>query len=569
LIAWLRRHPRTAIASGAALAVAAAGLLVFASLSGRPRQIFSFEPRAPEQLPDGVGIAGTATFDRSSYAIGDVLTFTIRVLYRGERVDPELDAFKRTVSVSPFERRGQTERLEPLPGGVTEYVLRYTLQAVNVEPHTTYELTPLVLYYSTGDNPDAELQALRVQPARVHIGGYYPPDVSATPLQALKGEIRDPAGLRRAVMVASGVLLLGLTGLLLWRAARRRRDTELSEPERLWHVFQALDRTASGRREYLVACEQLFTRLLDARARVSPRAFWSGADPHDGMWKDAAARARDIFSRIYQPEAPTDDDTRSATTLLEGLFSSTVAEERLRREQVPSTLGRLRRQPAVLAVSGLFVLLSAAMLVLAARPDLWFPDRMARYNQAVELAEDGGKLVEAAGEFSSIGEDTTDPVVGAAALYNAGTLAASSTLSIPPGPGQEELNSVLFQEHLSLTAMFHELDEGQRLATVEMLSRRAEALTQAEVDLKAAIRIDPGEEDISRNLEVVIKHRQAVLESLKEFLEAQQFEPGEGRKPTDEMSESLVDVLKMMELPAEQVEDAAKDNTGYHVRERF
>jgi hypothetical protein len=569
LISWLRRHPRTAIALVAAASVAAAGLLVFASLSGRPRQIFSFEARALEPLPDGVGIAATATFDRASYAIGDLLTYTVRILYRGELVDPELDAFKRTISVSPFERRALDERHESLAGGVIEHVLQYALQAVNVEPHTTYNLGPLVLYYSTERTPEAELQALRIEPARVHIGGYYPADVSTTPLQAVRGEIRDPMRLRQAGMAASGTLLLALTGLLLWRAGRRRPRTALSEPERLWQEFHGLDRGSLGTRDHLVSCEHLFTRLLQVRARVSPRAFWSGVDPQEAFWKDAALRGREIFSRIYQSERLTDDDDVRATALLNELFSSTVAEERLRREQVPSAVSRLRRQPVVLAASGLFVVLAAGMLILAARPDLWFPDRMARYNQAVRLAEGEGKLVEAASEFSAIGEATVDPVLGAAALYNAGTLAADASLSAPLGPGQEELNSVLFQEHLSLTAMFHELDEGQRIATVEMLSRRAEALMQAEVDLKAAIRIDPGEEDISRNLEVVIKHRQAVLESLKEFLEARQFEPGEGRKPTDEMSESLVDVLKMMELPAEQVEDAAKDNTGYHVRERF
>jgi hypothetical protein len=569
LISWLRRHPRISIALAAVAPVAAAGVLVFASLSGRPRPIFSFEPRQLERLPDGVGIAGTATFDRASYAIGDLLTYTVRILYRGELVDPELDAFKRTISVSPFERRALDERHESVAGGVTEYVLQYALQAVSVEPHTTYDLGPLVLYYSTEQTPDAELQALRIEPARVHIGGYYPADVSATPLQALRGEIRDPRRLRQAVMIASGTLLLALTALLLWRAVRRRRQTELSEPERLWQEFHGLDRAALGTRNYLVSCERLFTRLLQARARVSPGAFWSGVDPQEALWKDAASRGRELFSRIYQSDPLTDEDGERATTLLDELFSSTVAEERLRREQVPSAFGRLRRQPIVLAAGGLFVVLAAAMLVLAARPDLWFPDRMARYNRAVRLAEGERKLAEAAGEFSAIGEATADPVLGAAAFYNAGTLTANASLSAPLGPGQEELNSVLFQQQLSLTAMFHELDEGQRIATVEMLSRRAEALMQAEVDLKAAMRIDPGDEDTSRNLEVVIKHRQAVLDSLKEFLEAQQFEPGEGRKPTDEMSESLVDVLKMMELPAEHVEDAAKDNTGYHVRERF
>jgi hypothetical protein len=33
--------------------------------------------------------------------------------------------------------------------------------------------------------------------------------------------------------------------------------------------------------------------------------------------------------------------------------------------------------------------------------------------------------------------------------------------------------------------------------------------------------------------------------------------------------ETLIDVLKRMELPAEHVEDAGKDDRGYHVMEHF
>jgi hypothetical protein len=555
----------------AAAAIGAAGVLVLASMAGWPRQVFHFEqPRPPEELPADARIAGWASFDRDSYAIGDTTTFQVRILYRDELVEPDFDTFRRSISISPFDRRAVTERRRALPGGATEHVLEYALQGVSVEPHSTYRLNPLVLYYSNEAAPDTELQAVRIQPPPVYIGGHYPPDVSTTPLLRLKGQIRDPTVIRQTVMGISGGLLLVLAGLLLWRFGRRRRQTELSEPERLWQRFHELDPGSQSPRDWLVSCEHIFTQLLHSRGGVSPRAFWSGVDPAEQFWKDAAVSGRAAFGRIYRPEPLTDEDVGHGQALLERLFSSTVAEERLRREQEPSAFTRLRRQPAVVTVSGLFVALAAAMLILAAQPALWLSKGVAQYNQAVHLAQDDGKKLEAAGEFTALGENVADVAVRAAALYNSATITADLGLAGGPPRYQNALNEVLFQEHLSLVTMFHELEEGDRLEVLEALSKRGEALRQAEVDLKSAIRTDPLDESISRNLEIVVKHRKAVVDSLMEYLAAQEggVEPGVSPEASKE-KETLIDVLKRMELPAEHVEDAGKDDRGYHVMEHF
>lgn len=567
----IRQHPWAITALVAAICIASGALAVYASWTGQPRQIFGFEAPPPAELAPGVAIAGSASFDRDSYAIGAPVIFRVRLLYRRDLVEPDLDSFKRSINLSPFERRAVTERQQTLAGGVTEYVLEYAMQGVSVEPHGTYQMNPLVVYYTSEKGRGAGVQTLRIPPRAVHIGGYYPADVSAIPLQEQKGEIRDYPRARQAVTGVSGVVLLATAGFLLWRAGRRRPDAELSHAERLWRTFHDVPRGSMSSRAYLVSCELIFTQLLHARTAVSPRAFWSGVNPQEPAWAEAAATARVLFSRAYRPDPPLDDDVARSAALLDELFSSTVAEERLRREQSPSTLYRLKQQPAILGVSGALIGFAAFMLVLSARPDMWFSDRLARYNLAVRLAEERPRVMEAAEEFSAIGESLEDGIVKAAALYNSATLRATLSLAAGPAERQEELNTVLFQPGRSLYEMFHELDEGQRVETVDMLSRRAEALGNAEVDLKTAIRANPQDEDIGRNLEIVIKHRKAVHDSLVEFLAGQEgaFAPGEGRESADELAESLIDVLKMMQLPAEHVEDAGKDDTGYHVRERF
>jgi hypothetical protein len=275
------------------------------------------------------------------------------------------------------------------------------------------------------------------------------------------------------------------------------------------------------------------------------------------------------FARTYQPEPPGNEDAERGGALLDELFSATVREVRLRREQEPSAFSRLRQQPGVLVASVTFAVLAIAILVLAAAPALWLSDGMARYNEAVRIANNQDTRAEAAGHFAALGETSEGGVIKAASMYNAATLAATLSLTGTADTSDQDLNDVLFQEHLSLQALFHELDEGQRLAIVDMLSRRAEALGQAEMGLKSAIRTTPRDEDIARNLEIVVKHRKAVVDTLKEYLSGQGGELGRPLEPTDKLAESLIDVLKMMELPAEHVEDAGKDDTGYHVRERF
>jgi len=437
--------------------------------------------------------------------------------------------------------------------------VEYVLQGVSLEPHSTYQLNPLVIFYSSKRTAGDQLQSLRIQPPPIHISGYYPRDVSRIPLQGLKGEIRDPTRVRQALMGVSGGLILTLAVLLLWRSGRKRRQVELSEPERLWQDFHELNRASLDNRAYLLSCEKIFTHLLQSGSQVSPVRFWSGTEPEDTIWRDAAAQAHVLFSQIYRPLMPTDEDAERTTALLDEIFSSMVMEKRLQREKQPSVFSRLLQQPDVLAKSGIFAAFAALMLTLAAQPALWFSPGLARYNEAVRLVKDETTRMEGTFELSDL------------ALYNSATITANLGLSTETEAPQEELPAALFQENHSLVMMFHELNEGQRLEILEMLARRAESLRQAEVDLKTAVRANPYDQDIRRNLELVIKHRKAVVDALTEFFAYRdgQVELREGFEVSDDLLEAFIDLMKEMETPEEYAEDAGKDDRGYHILERF
>ncbi|MCH8095519.1 MAG: hypothetical protein IID53_00380 [Proteobacteria bacterium] len=234
-------------ALAAAGAVLAGGLVVGSSMMGWPSQLFRFTQAPPEALPEGTDIAGWASFDRDSYFIGETIRYRARILYRRDRIVPNLDTFMRSLPFFPFEKRQGFESTRGLDGDIEEYRLDYLLHGVKVEPPRTYQLDPAVVFYQPKTASAGQLQSIRIPTPAIHITEYYPRDISAIPLLALKGTIHDPARLRQWLIGVSGGILLAFAGFLPWWFARRRRADELSEPERLWREFHDIDRASAMR----------------------------------------------------------------------------------------------------------------------------------------------------------------------------------------------------------------------------------------------------------------------------------------------------------------------------------
>jgi hypothetical protein len=159
---YIQTHLLRAAVLAAFCTVLLGGLLVSASLSGWPPQIFRFAVEPPEELPEGTDIAGWATIDRDSYVVGEPIRYRARILYRPDRVAPDLDQFVRSLSFLPVEKRESFENLDSVGGGINEYTLEYILQGVDVSPHTSYQLDPVVLFYKQTDSSVRELLSLRL-----------------------------------------------------------------------------------------------------------------------------------------------------------------------------------------------------------------------------------------------------------------------------------------------------------------------------------------------------------------------------------------------------------------------
>ena len=554
-------------AVGAALA---SGLVVGASMTGWPKQIFRFTQAPPEALPKGTDIAGWASFDRDSYFIGETIRYRARILYRRDRIAPNLDTFMRSLPFFPFEKREGRETKRRLDGDIEEYRLDYVLHGVKVEPPRTYQLDPAVVFYQPKTTSTGQLQSIRIPTPAIHITEYYPRDVSAIPLLALKGTIHDPARFRQWLIGVSGGILLALAGFLLWWFARRRRADELSEPERLWREFHEIDRASGDARAYLLRCEKIFSRLLQTRTRTSPRALWAGDYPKDAFWQDAAAKAHRGLRDLYQRSSLSEDDVRRISGLLnlDAIFSSIVAEDRLRREKEPSFAARLRRQPRVLAAGGLCVVMAALMFVLAARPGVWLSPDVVRYNRALTALSGDIPLIEDSFTMSAVGNRVEDGTIKAAALYNAGTALAHLKESRDTPLREMELFEALFNNKASLVAYLDTPEE------IEQFLKSEKWLRQAEGNLQEAVRADLRDEDIRRNLELVIKRHRAVLGALRALFEASRGgaarKGAKGIKLKDSQRKAIVDVLNM-KWPDKFKDEKGegKKDKGYGVSEHY
>jgi hypothetical protein len=574
----IMRDPLRSVVIIALIVILITGFFIMAAWQGWPADAYQISEPMPTEMSSDSDIEGRAWFDKQSYFMGEVATFDLRVRFREGSVEPDFDTFRNYISFQPFEQRKTTSTVSNIGGGIQEYRLRYELQAMGSKLSGSYGFNPTVLYYKKLAEQTDDLYALRIQLPQVYVASYYPFDITGVALHDIKSVIVDPAVTRQVFMLFAGIVLASLTGVLLWVYGRRRRMDELSVPERLWRRFNEFRNTPMDNRAYLLSCERIFSGLLSGYVQTSPEKFWSGVPADYGNVSAIVPKVRVILRRIYKISDPAEADVEEITILIEETLSSLVEEEKLKTEMEPTFIARIRKQPRVIKLSSVLALLSVMALFLAYRPLLWLSPDIVQYNQLVTRLNNGIVIEENPyTDLTALGEAAELETVRAAAFYNAGTIRvnqsfASTWLSQDEQREQHELVlRAVFQRQSAETFLnnltgrhFHTENE-----LVVNLTNGAEHLLRAELDLQAAVRAQPDDEQIGRNLELAAKRRYVLLRRLVQIRDY--YEEKEANREKDEMfsDTGLIDIINA-KVPEEfEDEETRSDDTGYMIFERF
>lgn len=571
LIRHFQKRPRLIASLVTAMVLVVCSLAIIASLLATPDRYFQPAISQAQTLADDQTIAGWVDFDRPSYHIGEVIHQQLRVLYRSDKVTPDIDNLRRRMSFFPLENRSLSETVINHPDQVVEYILNFELQAVRVEPQATYRIDPFILYYTNAEQADDNVFTHTIRPPVIHIGSFYPNYIDGVVLHEIKAKLSTANQLRQSIPAASALILLGITGFLLWHFGRRRSIEELSEEEQLWRVFTSITTTELNNRISLLNYEQIFTKLLYIQTDITPESFWAGINPDDEKWNSLAIQAREIFIDNYQAEEPDADGLKTIRIILENQLSSLVEESRLKIEQQPTFKQRISYQPTVLIHTGITASIAVLLLAMALLPDLWLSGELKNYNLLMEEIQ-GGEMKESLYlELSAMGDRSTDNIVQYAALYNAGTLRSENSFSMFKLEDEKLiLNTVVRSDSVEELFMVL-LEDGpfdEESQIVSVLLDGAEQLRRAQLDLQAAIRINPYDNDALRNHELVLRRRSLLLSRLgeiRQFYRSQQ----EGEEQEALSDQGIINLLEA-ELPEDDDEEAAgKDDRGYMILERF
>jgi hypothetical protein len=192
---------------------------------------------------------------------------------------------------------------------------------------------------------------------------------------------------------------------------------------------------------------------------------------------------------------------------------------------------------------------------------IWVSPELLEYNFLVTNLSSPEPVLNESVPFEELSKETNNSLIKIASLYNAATINGLLKPSTTPPMKEEELLEVVFREDLSLEQY---LDND---SSVEMLFLSAGWLLRGKQLLQEAVRLDPSDQDIILNLELITKRHHAVIATINSLFEAMQMPDNLDVKTKMEM---MVDVLNL-EWP-EEVEEKQEDestNPTYKISERF
>ncbi|MGK0296720.1 MAG: hypothetical protein ACI9XC_000312 [Gammaproteobacteria bacterium] len=430
--------------------------------------------------------------------VGEPFEYKLRVIYRPEKVRPDFRQLLRDVRFVPFEQlhRSRTSIIETVYSAeYSEYVLAYTVVGIDVVPGNEYALDSVKLNYTEIETD--QMGFIELVPEIVTIDMYSQQNALDIPFQPIKGKMMDDTIYKRLVIIfcISIFLIFGLG--LLWAAIRKKTRFGHSIADKLYGQIEKLRIQQGNKRQKIIQYEKIIMSLFKHYGNRTAKAFWAPqTDLGQPFWMERSSQLKQPLETAYSITDPNDNDIQIIEENIENVYlkiDQESADERLivLNKLEGTKLQRIARHKFTFAggVAGTLICLMFVYLLIS--PELWMDKDATIFNNWIgSLPErildesndhDMGTLdVEMLGHISDqqqVLENLQSDIVRSAYLYDYGTLVGKIfkvILTMPPADEEEEATEPPSFEF-----------------PVQLLANSA--------------RFYPFDEDIRRNLEVVIR----------------------------------------------------------------
>ncbi len=438
----------------------------------------------------------------SDVHVAEPFEYTIRVIYRPDKVRPDFRQLLRDISFSPFEQRHKTRtRIVEYKGSedIHEYVLSYTIIGIDVIPGNSYKLDDVTVRYT--NLADNSLQTLTFPSSLVQIERFYTDDPLNISLQAVKEVIADNTKIIVSLLIFSLIVFVSLPALLLKKVLFKPHIKPHSIADKVLDKINEIKASTHSSRSKLIQYEKLLLSLFKAYGNRAASVFWLSSDnDNDSVWSKSAAATKPALEGVYRFSGPDDPDLARLETEFENIYAEIeqqVRHERLGIEsQNQGTLGERVKTNIFTIVAGIVaMIIGLIFLLLIINQDAWMDQDGAIFNRWMNnlperlLAQDrqhelNNLDIEVLGHISDeyrVLENLQSDELRSAYLYNYGTLATNIYKSILLNPPQDE------EEEASEPPTFE--------FPLQLMANAA--------------RFNPDDEDVRRNLEIIIGLRES------------------------------------------------------------
>ncbi len=429
--------------------------------------------------------------------VGEPFEYQIRVVYRQDKVIPDFRQLLRDVNFVPFEQKHKSRtniNEYSYDENINEYFLSYSIVGVDVLPGNTYSFNDISIRYTQIES--STISSISAQTSPVIIKRYYTDQALDIPLRDLKGTVEDNATVIHGLLITGLFLFFLLSGVLIICVIRKQNVNALSIAEQIQNRYMHVKQTVLNPRTKLIEYEKLILSIFRSYGSKTALGFWqSRILGEDSLWTQSGAAIKPALESAYSDSGPQEQDIQTIETNFDrvyiGIEQQSTEEKAFLEQKLQGNIRQRIKNNRFNFMAGIMAaIIGFIFLYLSLNQHVWInqdaqifnhwinslPDKLLEEEKRHDLNNIDIEMLGHISDELRVLENTQSDLYRSRYLYNYGTLATiiyKSILLMPPRDQEEEVpEPPTFEFPLLLMAN--------------------------------SVRFNPEDEDIRRNLEIII-----------------------------------------------------------------